>query len=538
MTPLGFDHHTVHQNGCSRCPQPAAGLDVGSASPSVDSMTVPELRKHLMDANYTTDDVVERIGASGQAGLGRNSTIASDVALAGAMDPLAVLIRLFILQQDVPMPAVEQVLDVADAVGAGWVEHVGVGGVRALVDIRPYGSPDDGASGFLVSDLTPGMDQLTTPTRADYVLGASPASLTLAEITMRAPVGRAMDLGTGCGVQSLHLVRHADSVVGTDLNARALRLAHLGAELSGVTIDLREGSLFDPVAGERFDLIVSNPPYVMSPPGGERLTYREGDLVADGLVAAIVRQAPDHLSDGGSLQLLTNWAILDGVDWAERLRGWVEGSGLDCWVIERERLDAYSYIEMWLTDAGLAGSPDWEPAYRAWLDYFADLGIGEVGMGWLLLTAAGRDTPHLRFESWPHAVAQPVGDVFVRHGAAVDAATLPLDQLLASRPQLGDVVQETIGEPGAEDPTHVVLRQRSGLLRAIRVGTSDGAVLGALDGDLTLGQVISAVASVLELDATDVAAHVVPIVRDALLDQILLPEQLQERTSRDSATVG
>lgn len=501
-------------------------------------MSVSELRECLLNANYTTDDVVERIGDAGQAGLGRNSTIASDVGLAGAMDPLAVLIRLFILQQDVPLPAVDEVLNVADAVGAGWLEHVDGETVRALVDIRPYGSPDDGASGFLVSDLTPGMDQLTTPTRSDYVLGASPASLTLAEITMRAPVGRAMDLGTGCGVQSLHLVRHADQVVGTDLNARALQLARVGAELSGATIDLREGSLFEPVAGERFDLIVSNPPYVMSPPGGKRLTYREGELAADGLVEAVIRQAPAYLSEGGSLQLLTNWAILDGVEWADRLRGWVEGSGLDCWVIERERLDAYSYIEMWLTDAGLAGSAEWEPAYRAWLKYFADLGISEVGMGWLLLTAAGRPEPHLRFESWPHAVAQPVGEVFVAHGAAVDAATLPLDQLLTSRPQLGDIIQETIGEPGAEDPTHVVLRQRSGLLRAIRVGTADGAVLGALDGDLTLGQVISAVARVLELDPTDVAAQVVPIVRDALLDQILLPEQAGGHTSSDSSTVG
>ncbi|MDO5735564.1 MAG: methyltransferase [Propionibacteriaceae bacterium] len=500
-------------------------------------MTASDLRHRLLQAGYTTDDALERIGALGQAGLGRNTTIAADVALAGAMDPLACLVRLFILQQEVPIVPASDALDVDAAVAAGWVTVEG-DGVRAVVDVRPYGSPDDGASGYLVSDLTPGMDQRTTPTRPDYVLGASPASLTLAEITMRDHVHRALDLGTGCGVQSLHLVRHAEEVVGTDLNPRALELARLGADLSDVRIDLREGSLFEPVAGERFDLIVSNPPYVMSPPGGDRLTYREGDLVADGLVEAIVRGAPEHLTLGGSLQLLTNWAILDGVEWADRLRGWVEGTGLDCWVIERERLDVFSYIEMWLTDAGLAGSDQWEPAYREWLEYFRTLGISEVGMGWLLLTAAGRDIPHLRFESWPHAVAQPVGHVFARNRAAVDASTLPLDQLLASRPRLVDVVQETIGEPGAQDPTHVVLRQRTGLLRAIKVGTADGAVLGALDGDLTLGQVISAVASVLEVEAADVAAQVVPVVRDALLDQLLVLGQLSDHASSAPSTVG
>lgn len=486
-------------------------------------MTVPDLRRHLLRVNYTTDDVLDRIGPLGQAGLGRNSTIAADVALGDAMDPLACLVRLFILQQDVPEEAAAAALDLDEATAAGWLMTEG-GLVRALVDIRPYGSPDDGATGYLVSDLTPGMDQMTTPTRPDYVLGASPASLTLAEITMRQPVGRALDLGTGCGVQSLHLVRHADEVVATDLNPRALELARIGAELSSARIGFREGSLFEPVAGEVFDLIVSNPPYVMSPPGGERLTYREGDLLADGLVEAIVRQAPAHLAPGGSLQLLTNWAILEGVAWEDRLRGWVDGTGLDCWVIERERLDVFAYTEMWLTDAGLAGSADWEPQYRSWLAYFRELGISEIGMGWLLLTAAGREQPHQRFESWPHAVAQPVGDVFVDNRRAVDAATQPLHQLLNSRPRLGDVVQETVGEPGAEDPTHVVLRQRTGLLRAIKVGTADGAVLGALDGELTLGQVIAAVASVLGVEAADVGAQVVPVVRDALLDQLLLPE--------------
>ncbi len=505
-------------------------------SPSVGSMTVPDLRRQLLEVTYTTEEVLERIGEAGQAGLGRNSTIPADVVLAGAMDPLACLIRLFILQQDVPQTNVTQSLDVEAAIRAGWVEHEG-GVVRALVDIRPYGSPDDGASGFLVSDLTPGLDHSTVATRTDYVLGA-PASLTLAEITMRKPIDRALDLGTGCGVQALHLARHATTVVGTDLNPRAVDLAHMSAELSGIDIDLREGSLFEPVAGQRFDLIVSNPPYVMSPPDGQRLTYREGALVSDSLVETIVRQAPEHLTQGGSLQLLTNWAILDGVDWQERLRSWVEGNGLDCWVIERERLDVYSYIEMWLTDAGLAGSSEWEPAYRRWLDYFVGLGISEVGMGWLLLTAAGRAEPHLRFESWPHAVAQPVGDVFVRNRAAIDAATLPLDELLGSCPCLGNVVQETIGEPGAEDPTHVVLRQRTGLLRAIRVGTTDGAVLGALDGELTLGQVIAAVARLLQRDVTQVAAEVVPIVRDALRDQILLPQRVAERASGTSQHVG
>lgn len=481
------------------------------------------LRARLVAAGYTVDAVLERIGEAGQEALGRNTTLAADFALGGAMDPLAVLIRLFLLQQTVPAARAEATLDVDDLVTGEVLQRAG-DDVLALVDIRPYDSPDDGASGFLVSDLTPGMDAATSATRPDYVLGASPASLTLTQLIVRDDVASALDLGTGCGVQALHLARHCGRIVGTDLNERALECARLTAALSGIEADLRRGSLYEPVAGERFDLIVSNPPYVMSPPSGDddRLTYREGSHTADGLVEAVVRGAAEHLNPGGTAQFLVNWAITAEQPWEERLRGWVAGTGLDCWVIERERLDRFSYIELWLTDAGLAGSDEWLPAYQRWLAYFDALGIDEVGMGWIMLTAAGRDEPHLRFESWPHAVAQPVGLAFARDRAAVDTSLLPLEQLLVASPRLADVKQETIGEPGAADPQHIVLRQRTGLLRAIEVDTAEAAVLGALDGELTVGQVLAAVAQVLELDPTELAAAVVPVIRDALRDQLLV----------------
>lgn len=480
-----------------------------------------DLRSRLVRAEFTVDEVLERIGEAGQEGLGRNCTVPADVALGAAEDPTAALTRLFILQQPVPEEQVAAALDVAPLLSAGYLERTPEG-VRALIDIRPYGSPDDGASGWVVADPTPGLDQRTEPTRPDYVLGVSPASTTLAQITMREPVGSALDLGTGCGVQSLHLSRHAERIVGTDVNERALKLAALTAGLNRIDVDLRAGSLYDPVAGQRFDLIVSNPPFVMSPPREEAdtLAYRETNFEGDSLVETLVRGAADHLNPGGSLQLLTNWAVLDQ-PWEERLASWIP-DGCDAWVIERERLDVYSYIEMWLTDAGLAGSPGWRAAYDEWLAYFDRLGIRSVGMGWILVTRAGRPQPLRRFESWPHAVAQPVGGVFARNRAAVDAHLLPTEELLARRPRLVDVDQETVGRPGEDDPEHIIFRQRVGLLRAIKADTALAAVLGVLDGELTLGQVISAVAQVLELDPNELAAAVVPEVRDALLDQLLV----------------
>lgn len=478
---------------------------------------IDHLRSALTEANYTADGVLARIGELGQEGLGRNMTLPAEVALGDARDPLATLIRVFILQQEVAEEDVAFLSGSAD----DFLE-ISDGSARALVDVRPYGSPDDGASGWVVSDLTPGLNGVVTPTRPDYVLGVSPASTTLAQMTMRTEQTDVLDLGTGCGVQSLHLAQHSRRVVATDVNERALQLAAHSAALTGVDVDFRLGSLFEPVAGEQFDLIVSNPPYVMSPPTDERLTYRETSFEGDGLLKAILEQAPAHLKPGGHLQLLTNWAVIDG-QWEERLRAWAPE--LDLWVIERERLDKFTYIEMWLTDAGLSGSKEWRPAYLRWLAYFDALGIEEVGMGWILATKAERETPHVRMESWPYAVQQPVGEVFVQHRAAVDASLLPVAELLATRPKLVSVEQETLGEPGAEDPAHIVFRQTTGLRRGLKADTAEAAVFGALDGELAVGQVIGAVASLLDLDMNELAAGILPKVRDALAEQYL---RLQE----------
>ena len=165
----------------------------------------------------------------------------------------------------------------------------------------------------------------------------------------------------------------------------------------------------------------------------------------------------------------------------------------------------------------------WEPAYRRWLDYFDHLGIDEVGLGWVLLSNSGRATPEIRCESWPHAVAQPVGAMFAAHAEAVTASRLPEAELLGLAPTVAEVVVETTGQPGAADPEHLVLRQRTGLLRGLRLTTATAAVLGALDGDLTVGRTIAAVAHLLDKPVEEVTAEVLPVVRQALAEQYLRP---------------
>ena len=490
---------------------------------------IDELRDHLVAADYQVDAVLDRLGPAGQAGLQRNSTIPAHDILAGDRGPLATLIRLFPLNSAVPVADATRALPL-EALRAAGLITIERGEAWATADLRPYGFPTGHGQwdGWVVSDHTPGLDQDRSPTRPDYVLGVSPASTTLAQLTIDDPVGSALDLGTGCGVQSLHLSTHAGHLTATDVNPRCLDHARLTAALNRIDVDFRAGSLYEPVADDSFDLIVTNPPYVISPPAtAGRLVYREAGLPGDDLVRQVVSGSISRLNPGGTCQVLANWAVLDQ-PWEERLAGWAP-PGADLWVIERERLDPYAYIEMWLADAGLADDPRWPTAYRDWLDYFKDLGVRGIGMGWITVVNAQRDHPDITVESWPHEVHQPVGHAIAAHRHAVTSARLSDDGLLATNWVLrSDIVQETLGTPGAADPRHVVLRQTTGLQRAMEVDTALGGVMGACDGALPLGVIIDAVAQLLGEEPAGLRLALLPTIRTAVVEGYLRGDQTSD----------
>jgi len=485
------------------------------------------LRDLFVAYDYTVAAVVAAVGRQAHDALGRNVTVPAVRALGDRRDPLAVLILLWVLQQPVDRSALERALPglVPTLLEAGLLDDDG-STVRARVDVRPY---DAGEPLWVCSDLTPHLDGDVRPMRPDFVLGVSSASTSLAQLTVRRPVGRALDLGTGCGVQSLHLARHAETVVATDLNRRAVALARVTAALNDVPVDLRAGDLYAPVAAETFDLITTNPPYVVAPPAREadRLTYREGGFPADGLVERVVRSGAARLADGGVLQVLANWVHPADGGWAERLHGWIAATGCDAHVVQREVLDPCAYAEIWLADAGLTGSPAHGARYRAWLDYFESLGVSAVGLGWLTLHRAGHDQPRVTIEDWPHPIEQPIGPAVVARLEAVTRDRQLTDAEWLARPWAlaDDVVQETVGPPGAADPSVIVLRQQRGFRRAVQADTPLAGVLGACDGELPLGLVIEVVAGLLDLDATQLRSDLAPRLRGLALDGLLVPAE-------------
>ena len=530
--------------------------------PAVTPEQAASLRTDLTESGWGVETVAALLGGAADAALRREIRLpalrAVRAALAERSDSaspwsVAVLTALFMLGEPVPAIALDAALPRTGAAGAAAVGLVGepdeTGCVRARVDLRPHGAVDDAGEvrWWVASDL----GELVTgrALAPDHVLGIGGAGLTLAGLTPRTPVSTALDLGCGCGIQTLYLLRHAEHVVATDISERALAFTAFNAALAGVSVidgprpgadagsagrlELRLGSLLEPVAGRRFDLIASNPPFVLTPPavreaGLPLMEYRDaGGPILPGLVAGL----GEHLEPGATAVMLGNWEHRGAGSWRDVVAAWLPKE-LDAWILERELQDPVEYATMWLRDGGLTPERDlqaFDSALEAWIDDFEARDVRGVGFGYLIV-----HRPQSPREPWrlleevttsgqgvlgPH-VAE-VLEVRERLAGLDDDAVADLRPLLAP-----DVTEERHLIPGAAEPTVILLRQGGGLGRALQASTAVAALVGVADGELSVGQVASAVAVLSELNAADalaLRAEMVEATRHLLTTGFLRP---------------
>ena len=494
--------------------------------PRLDEDLIARLRTDLTAADFTVTGVTDALGPMASGALLREQPLPARRVAGASSEPVATLIRLFTLGDPVDLAEVERALPTLRASGAvalGLVDEEG-DGVVARVDVRPYAADD--RHWWVASDLA----EVATgsPVRADHVLGIGGASTTLAAWTIRRPTGRALDVGTGCGVQALHLGSHTDSIVATDLSERALAFARFNAALNECTWDVRAGSMLEPVAGERFSLIVSNPPFVITPRSGEvpLFEYRDGGAAGDAIVADLVRSVGEHLEPGGVAQFLGNWEVPRGSTWTERVGSWLEGAGVDAWVVQREVQDPAEYAETWSRDGGHhPGTADFDAMYAAWLDDFASRDVESIGFGVITLQrpATGRE-PFIDLMDERGPVPPAMGDAVqvgleARIWLTEHSDDDVLDRAWKATP---DVTEERHTLPGAQDPSVIVARQGGGLGRVITLTTVTAAYLSVADGELTPRQAVGAIAGILDLDAEETAREVVEFVREAAKDGLLV----------------
>ncbi|WP_415949905.1 methyltransferase [Streptomyces sp. KLOTTS4A1] len=363
-----------------------------STEPLLTPQATAALRDALLLYGYTRDGIVTRIGLEAAQALNRYDPEPA-LRLLGADDPLGVLIRMFMCGHSVPIAHVEEAF-------VPLLEPAGEGVVRAAVYLHPY------EKWWVVSDFPLFLRPDAQDRRADRVLPIGPTATLLRRAMLGHRVGSALDLGTGCGVQALHLSDRAESVVATDLSQRAARFAATTAALNGLEWEVLEGDMTQPVAGRRFDLVVSNPPYAVGP-GTVHCLYRDSGRSGDGLCAELVAAAPELLTEGGHLQFRANWAHVAGEDWRERVARWIPaGGGLDAWIVQRGTSDPRAYVDHWLEQSG---GEEHLGQRETWLRWFDERKITGVGTGTVVLRRTDRRDPVVRTEELSPEAAELTG---------------------------------------------------------------------------------------------------------------------------------
>ena len=360
------------------------------------------------------DEIVKTLGTP----IGLNTLVDGELSRRRLMvddSEAATLAKLFRLTEEVSLTQAKRALEPLEPTDLAVLGLASIDGdtVAPRVRVATY----EGL--VLVSDRL-------DPSARSFVAGPNPAATRVARLTIRRPVRAALDLGTGAGTQAFLASRHSEHVVAVDVNERAIELAGFNAELNGIeNVELRQGDWLGPVAGERFDLIVSNPPYVVSP--DTELLYRDGSLVADAVTRMLVTEVPGYLEEGGIAQVMGNWAHGADEDWRAPVETWIAGSGCDALLLRFPGDDLVSYAAGWNGGLIADGAEPFLDAVDRWLDFYRGEGIEAISDGMVVLRKrAGKN--------WVRAVEVP--------GRPTGAAGEQVLRMIEARDRRGELADD------------------------------------------------------------------------------------------------
>lgn len=292
--------------------------------------------------------------------------------------------------------------------------------------------------GFLVaSDHCTAIDNK----QAEMVLWPNPTSRFLARFSVRRPSRATLDLGTGSGILSLGAAKFSDTVVGTDLTQRSVDFARFNARLNGISnVEFLAGDCFNPVAGRRFDLILSNPPFFITPQSD--YFFCENPMDLDGLCRRLVKEASAHLNEDGYMEMLCEWAQIKGQPWEERVAEWIDGTGCDAWIMKGLTQNPEEYAQQRIRETSLDPSED-AASYDGYMNYYRHRGVEAIHDGLIVLRHRAGDNFFVRIEEVPTTSAGLLGEMILATFAAHDLLRLhdTDEKVLALQPQLAPTVR-------------------------------------------------------------------------------------------------
>ena len=473
--------------------------------PHPDLDAAATLGAALRAVGYTTDAIEELLGEEGPS-----ADLAESVVLERRLprSALATTIRLLLLQR--PVAAA----DATAALGPSGVQALlTIGLVQAVGDeVVPRARLVPAEGLYLAFDgFSRGQDD-----PPGWVSSFTPTAYWLASLTPRRQVDRALDIGTGNGAHALLAARHAEHVIATDVNARALAFTQISAALNGIdNVETRLGSLFEPVAGETFDLITCNAPYVISPE--RRWQYRDGGLPGDQLSERVVREAAEHLAEGGHASVLVSWLAESEDDPDERVHSWIDGNGCDAWILGLSAADPLDHAAGW--NEHFTGDPDsMGAALDEWAEYFDALEAGWISEGAVLMRRRDGDHHIVRADPADEEELEFASDQIERVFAALALiAEEGAAAILEARLMLADEVRfdQELDRHGEVQEVRIVLDE--GTCPELELEPEIAELLTTLDGHRTLDRAIERMVRRLELgkrEASELRTDAVHAVRE------------------------
>lgn len=306
---------------------------------------------------------------------------------------------------------------------------------------------------------------------------------------------RFLDLCSGSGSAAFSVAPHAGTVVAADYNERALNLARFAAAWNGFqNVDVRFTDRFSGVAGETFDMIACNPPFVVNPSNASM--FLSAGMGGDTFSEQIVRGLPAHLREGGFAHLLCDVVATADQPPPARLAEWVAGSGCDAMLFTSPPKGPREYAESWIPPNADRIEPGYREERERWMQYYHDSGF--VAFQRFLVVLHKRTAS----PNWTHAIDMPTvqdnyGHHILRLFANEDLLRSGEQALLASRPKLAPDVRLSVQfQPGNRTwlPESSLLRLTGGFDHEAQVPNVLGLATSKLDGTITVADFVASLA--------------------------------------------
>jgi hypothetical protein len=367
---------------------------------------------------------------------------------------------------------------------------------------------------------------LESPEASGMVLWPNPSTRLLQMFTLRRPAGATLDLGTGCGILAILASRHSRQVVATDLNPRATEFARFNVWLNGVkNVDCLTGDTFEPVQGQTFDLIVSNPPFFVTPSTDQ--IYCENSLELDDYCRDLIRAAPHYLNEGGFLQITLEWVEVRGQSWRDRLTEWLTDTGCDAWVLRSFKRSGAAYASERIGRMMPYSPLTANQRFDEWMAYYRDRGVEEV-QGGILAMRRRSGKNWIRLEDVTSLdPAQPFGESVVELFGNQDKleTDVSVDQMMAWKPRLppdAHLDQQLRLEAGEWKPASMQLRRPGGLSSSLALDSQVAGFLAGCDGSRTLCDLAQDLAAAVKIAPDQVLRQCCAIMRKLVERRLVL----------------